>query len=601
MSAASANSTANSTADSDPASGSNDLGDLILQVRDLRERVLQLEKRLGNDLAVPQVSVASPPPPVTRTPESVVPPPAVASSEAAVLPPNMVPVLGRMLVAIAGAYVLRALTDSGVLPAAAGVAIGLIYALIWLWIAARSPVAAKFAAAVSCSTSVLIMAPLVWEASGRLKVMSSATSAAFLAAFALIALALGSKTRNGIIATIAGASSLALAFTLLLARNDIVPFTAALLVIAAAMEFAAWRGHPPGARAFAALAADSAVLLFPLLMSSGHGMPEAWVRVPPYAALAAQIALVAIYIGTAVTQTVVRRRTLASAEMAQTAAALLIGIGGAVWVFKDERAVMLGLGAAALAGGMACYAVSFLLFERDSKWNFRAWATFGLFLVLAGIFLPFSRAGFWVLACACAVACCWTAKAFRLPTLGLHGAIYLTLGSAAAGVTGQPLGVLFGIDAGPVEWPTSLAVLLAAGVCWIAIAGIPQGGQGHWRNQISSLAIAAHIVWITAGLVVYTLVGTWRAAFGEAGVPADTLGTVVLTGQSLALAWAGTRWGRRELVWLLYGFMALGGYKLAIRDFMNEHSLALVVSLLCYGGALILLPRMLRSQSAAGG
>jgi hypothetical protein len=243
------------------------------------------------------------------------------------------------------------------------------------------------------------------------------------------------------------------------------------------------------------------------------------------------------------------------------------------------------------------------LFERDNKWNFRAWATFGLFLVLAGIFLPFSRAGFWVLSCACAVACCSIAKAFRLPTLGLHGAVYLLLGSAVAGVTGQPLGVLFGIDAGPVEWRTSIAVLLAAGVCWVAIAGISPGGHGHWRNQISSLTIAAHIVWITAGLAVYTVVGMWRAAFGEAsgGVPADTLGTVVLTGLSLALAWAGTHWGRRELVWLLYGFMALGGYKLAIRDFMNEHSLALVVSLLCYGGALILLPRMLRGKSATGG
>jgi len=52
-------------------------------------------------------------------------------------------------------------------------------------------------------------------------------------------------------------------------------------------------------------------------------------------------------------------------------------------------------------------------------------------------------------------------------------------------------------------------------------------------------------------------------------------------------------------VWLLYGSMALGGYKLATRDFMNEHKLALVVSLLCYGGALILLPRMLRTRSAA--
>jgi hypothetical protein len=507
-----------------------------------------------------------------------------------------------MLVAIAGAYVLRALTDWGVLPAAAGVAIGLIYSLIWLVVAARLPVEAKFAAALSCSTSVLIMAPLVWEAAGRLKVMSSGSSSGVFAAFALIALALGSGTHHRIVATIAGVSSIVMAVALLLARDDIVPFTTALLLIAAAMEFAAWRDLQPGARAFAALAADSSVLLFSWLMSSPRGMPETWVPVSLPAVLAAQLALALIYIATAVTQTVVRRRTLGFAEMAQTAAALLIGIGGAVWVFKEHRAVTLGLGIAALVGGLAFYAVAFRLFERDNKWNFRALATFGLFLVLAGIFLPFPRSEFWILSCACAAACCWAARVLGLPTLGLHGAIYLLLGSAAASATSQPLGVLFAVGSGPPAWLPSISVLLAAAVSWAAIAGIPPGGPGQWRNQISSLALAAHIVWITAGLAVYAILALWRAVVAGASgsLPADTVGTVVLTGLSLTLAWVGTHWRRPELVWLLYGFVALGGYKLAIRDFMNEHNLALVVSLLCYGGALIVLPRMLRRKFATG-
>ena len=170
-----------------------------------------------------------------------------------------------MLLAIAGAYVLRALTEWGVLPAAAGVAIGLVYALVWLWVAARSPVEAKFAAAVSCSTSVLIMAPLVWEAAGGLRSCRPGRAAGVLAAFALIALALGSRTQHRIIGTIAGVSSIVMAFALLLARDDIVPFTTALLVMAAANEFAAWRDLRPGARAFAALAADC--LRSPVLLS----------------------------------------------------------------------------------------------------------------------------------------------------------------------------------------------------------------------------------------------------------------------------------------------------------------------------------------------
>ncbi len=571
---------------SDPAPVSGNLGELILEVQDLRRRVLNLEERLGTTVAArPEVPVSAPPLAVGFG-----------------LPPNVVPVLGRMLVAIAGAYVLRALTEWGALPAAAGVAIGLIYAFIWLWVAGRSPIEAKFAAAVNCSTSVLIMAPLVWEAAGRLKVMSSATSSAVLAAFALIGLGLGSRTQHRIIGTIAGASSIVMAVALLLARDDIVPFTTALLVIAAAMEFAAWRDLQSGGRAVAALAADFSVLTFSYLMSSPRGMPEAWIPVSPSAVLTAQLALALIYMGTAISQSVVRRRTLAFSEMAQTAAALLIGIGGAAWVFKEHRAVMLGLGIAALIGGIAFYGVSFLLFERENKRNFRALSTFGLLMVLAGIFLPFSRSEFWILSCACALGCCYAARTFILPTLGLHGAVYLLLGSLAAGATSQPLQVLFAIGAGPVEWRASIGVLVAAAVSWVAIAGISPGAPGHWRNQISSLALAAHVVWITAGLALYGILAIWRTGVsGESGsVPADTLGTVVLTGLSLALAWAGTHWRKRELVWLLYGFMALGAYKLAIRDFSNERNLALVVSLLCYGGALIVLPQMLRGKRAAG-
>ncbi len=565
------------------AGGAVDLGELIVQVQDLRQRVLKLEERLGSTVAASEVPLSAPPLPIGFG-----------------LPPNALPVLGRMLIALAGAYVLRALTDWGVLPAAAGVAIGLIYALIWLWVAAHSPVEAKFASTLSCSISVLIMAPLVWEAAGRLKVMSSGISSGVLAAYALVALALGSRTQHRIIGTIASISSIVMVVALMLARDDIVPFTTALLVIAAAMEFAAWRDLQPGARAFAALAADSSVLLFSYLMSSPRGMPEAWVPVSSRALLTVQLALALIYLGTALSQTVVRRRTLAFAEMTRTGAALLIGIGGAVWVFKEHRAVMLGLGIAALAAGIAFYAVSFLLFERDNKWNFRALATFGLFLVLVGIFLPFSRSGFWILSCACAVACCCLARVFALPTLGLHGAVYLLLGSAVARSTTQPLSVLFAIGVGPVEWLASIGVLLAAAACWVAITGISLGAFGRWRNQISSLLLAAHVVWITAGLGVYAILAMWRTAVGRgsSSIPADTLGTVVLTGLSLALAWVGTRWRRRELVWLLYGLMALGGYKLAIRDFMNEHNLPLVISLLCYGGALIILPRMLRAKSA---
>ena len=272
-------------------------------------------------------------------------------------------------------------------------------------------------------------------------------------------------------------------------------------------------------------------------------------------------------------------------------------------MFRSNGAAMLALGISGLIGGLACYMISFLRFDRSDKWNFRAWATFGLSLVLAGTFLPFSGAGFWVLWCGCAVVCCWAAMGARRPTLGLHGAIYLTLGAAVSGAAGQALSVLFGGGSAPFQWLVSVGVLAAAMLSLAAIALSWPGEAARWRKQVSLFAISANITWILSGIAGHTLILVWLGVGGEdrrGGIPADTLGTVVLTTLSVALAWASTHWHKRELAWLVYGFMGLGAWKLATRDFVNERDLALVISLLFYGGALILLPRMLRKASQLG-
>jgi len=500
---------------------------------------------------------------------------------------------------MAGAYLLRALTELGAMPPTVGVAIGLLYAVVWLLVAARLPVEQELATVLTCGASMLIMGPLVWEASERLKVIPPSAGAAVLVGVACIALAVSWRKRQILISGIVCVSSTLIAAALLLATRDLLPFTLALLAIAAALEFAAWRDHPTGSRWFSAITADAAVIVFSWLMARENGLPEGYVPTSTRAVLAAQLLLILIYVATAVTQSVVRRRTLSFSEIAQTASALLIGIGGVVWVFRSNGAAMVTLGISGLIGGLACYMISFLRFDRSDKWNFRAWATFGLSLVLAGTFLPFSGAGFWVLWCGCAVVCCWTAMGARRPTLGLHGAIYLTLGAAVSGAAGQALSVLFGGGSAPFQWLVSVGVLAAAMLSLAAIALSWPGEASLWRKQVSLFAISANITWILSGIAGHTLILIWLGvARGWAGrIPADTLGTVVLTTFSVALAWASSHWPKRELAWLVYGFMGLGAWKLATRDFVNERSLALVISLLFYGGALILLPGILRKAS----
>ena len=522
------------------------VAELFLEVADLRKRVLDLEKRLD----VSSESPATAPIGTTEAP-------------ALDLPPGAVSIFGRMLIAIAGAYVLRALTDWHALPGPAGVALGLLYAFIWLGIAARSSRAEKFALAVNTSTSVVILAPLIWEATIRLKVLSPAISAAVLAIYAIAALAMDG--------TIASASAILLAIGLIAGTHDIFPFAVALLVMAAAHEIAACQGRKAGSRTLAALSTTACILLW------------TWAPSSTAALFSTQLALALIYLASATIQSIMRRRTLTLAEIAQTSMALLAGMGGAVWAFHTARSMMFALGIAALSGGIGCYAASFRLFERDSKRNFRAWSTFGLLLVLAGIALPFSLDGFWILCCACAVICCWTALRFRLPTLALHGAVYYAVGSAVSGATGQPLMVFFGIGAAPPSLWNPLLVVGTGVAAWTAIARL---AGDHVRNQVSSTVIAGHLLWIAGGLIASV-------------ARSDTAGTIVLIATALTLAWAGKRWSRREFIWLLYGFMAMAAYKLATRDFRDEHNIALVLSLLSYGGALIVLPKVLAGTRGA--
>lgn len=70
--------------------------------------------------------------------------------------------------------------------------------------------------------------------------------------------------------------------------------------------------------------------------------------------------------------------------------------------------------------------------------------------------------------------------------------------------------------------------------------------------------------------------------------------SVLLIGLAVALAWASSRWMRKELLWLVYPVMAAGAYKLLLVDFAEAKPVALAVSLLTFGGALLLLPRLVR-------
>jgi hypothetical protein len=379
-----------------------DPADLEREIHDLQRRVAALESYLPQG-AAPAAQLPALPAPAEALPTS-----------------DLLPALGRGLLALAGAYLLRALVEAGALPTGAGVAIGLVYAVAWLIWAARTPAERRLEAAIHGLTAVLVLVPLLWEATLRFHVVGAWTAALILLFFTLFGLAISWRKNLLIVATIATLAGLGTAAALLVATHDVLPFTFVFLATAAAVEISACLEHWLSERWLAAAAADLAVLLATWLVTNPRGLPEVYAPIPHGWLVAAQVALLAIYLASTIVRTLFRGFTFTAFETAQCIAAFAISVGGGLRLSPAMPVV-------AVCCGTACYIVAFALLARGR--NFYTYSTFAILLVLAGsriVLTGSTSAAVWS---ALAIGSAWSGRL----TLHFHGIVYLLLALAAAG------------------------------------------------------------------------------------------------------------------------------------------------------------------------
>jgi hypothetical protein len=392
------------------------------QVRDLQARVARIEHELGfDDVRTPLRGTDD------RILSSVMP-------ESPVIPPAQLSVLvGRALLGLAAAYLLRAFTESGMLPGRIGVGVGVIYAMLWLVWAARTPTDQRVETALHGLTSALVLSPLVFEAVSRFHAISSWSAAALLVAFTVVGLCLSWRKDLLIVATFATLASVGTAAALLIVTHDALPFTFAFLAIAAAVELAACLNHWLSERWLTAAAADLSVLFTTWLVTNARGLPETYVPIPHAGLYAAQAALLAIYLASIIVRTLLRGYTVTIFEAAQCAVVFAIGVGG-------------GLRFSILICAAACYLVAFEVLDGDGHRgrNFYAYSTFGILLVIAGSRIVFQADVAAILWAGLAVATAWAGSQFGRKTLEVHGAIYLLLAVVGSGALERSIALLLG-------------------------------------------------------------------------------------------------------------------------------------------------------------
>ena len=576
------------------------LQEVLEQLRDLQRRVSALEQRIP----APQTAGE---PLLPATPE---PGPVIAAKPSTIGSAAAAAVIGRGLLGIAGAYFLRALTELGTLPLKTGIFAGVAYAFLWLILAARSPAEQRLITTLHSLTAVLVLEPLLWEAVVRFRTVENWTAALILSLFSVFGLAVSWRKNLSVIAWISTLAGAGTALVLLFATRDLVPFTFALLIMAAAVEFSACFEHWLPERWVMALAADGAMLLTGYMVSREGGLPQSYTAIPLAAALIAHLGLLFIYSASTMMRTLWRGFPFTVFETAQSAAAFLIGMGGALQIARMQGAGAWLLAAFTLLTGAGCYLVSFAFLERreHSDRNFYTYSTFGLLLVLSGSRMLLEETWIVVVWSALALLCVWIGARRDRLTLRWHGTLYLLLAAVSSGITALASGLLVGIG-------TGIAAFGAAGWANTAMALVCYGIMIHYTRQKETsraqvavfFLVAAVGIWNAGGLLAGILTGIcvqWRGVQDSLAYCA-TLRTLVLTGGAVLLALVGGRWRRQELVFLVYPVMVLGAYKLLTQDLRQDRTLALFLSLVLYGGALMLLPRLFQSRSgrpaAAGG
>lgn len=522
--------------------------------------------------------------------------PAPADTRAVV---SSISLVGRTLVVLGGGFLLRAVTEAGMLSRPAGTAAGLVYALAWLVFADLAGRRGNRRSAVFYGLSgILIAFPLLWETIRTYDFLSPDSAIGAATAVGMVTLVVAWRQRLQPLAWLVSGALAATVFSLSWGPGALIPAAFSLVLLGVVTLWIGYIRDWFGLVWLTAFLADVVVLMIALLFIADS---EAQVRfgLEPHLVIAVQVFALLAYLGSIVGRTLFRHRDVIPLEVLQTGALLILGVGGAVIVARSVGIVLMPLGLGCLALSAGCYGVAFTVLDRrmGGRSNFIYYTTLAIVLALVSGTLFLERNVLSLVFVGLALFARWFGLRYSRVTLAGHSVFYVLAAAAWSGLLASAANAL----AGSVDldrWGHGPAlIVLAAG---LAIGGAPVTPHRRTWGALSvvpRILLYILIVFSLNGLVV-ALLNPLVAGTGDAAVTA-ALRTVVLAGSAFGLAWISRFERSRPAAWLVYPFLAAGGLKLLLEDLRMGRPVTLFVSLAVYGGALILAPRLLRRRSEA--
>ncbi len=505
--------------------------------------------------------------------------------------------IGHTLLIFGGAYLLRAITDFQFVPTAIGLLMGATYAVFWLYMAWRKSADECITAAILGALSIVLIMPLLVEATQHFKLLTGQQSAIALAIYCTFAFGVALQRNLRTLAWLTTAGGIVTGLAIMIASHSAYVVATLLILLGLATLWIAYSKDWIGLQWLGAAGANAVVLGL-----VGLSTTDQWAIEPETAAIFATFLLLT-YLVSFVYRTHIQGYSVAMFEPLQALAASAIAFSAAI-VAAHAGQFGLGLmGILSIVVGGSAYALAFSPETRRLRGrNFFYYSTLGLVFVLAGsgLMLPHNAA-----------AILWSLLAIMMAVLsGRTGRVALSLqctlllfaAGIYAGILATGLQALAG-DAGP-GWPGLSVTHMVVAAATVACLFIPVAQQSERWGRLAGLPqliVLALSVWEVGGLMVVFLAPLLA---GAAGAEPDlaalaSVRTAVLSVAAVTLAVSSRHWRWPEARWLAYPLLILVAIKLFAEDFPHGHAASLFVSLAFVGSALLLVAKVIKRAEPA--
>lgn len=556
------------------------LDDLIARVEALEKRVAGLEHQAHTE-AIP-----------------IAKPMAAAQAIAQPLEPLLLSgvfsVIGSALLGIAGAYLLRALSGTSLVQRRIVAGLAVAYAVGWLVAAARAVHRRQFAGILFAATSVLILAPMLWEMSLRFHAMPAGVAAVVLAGYTAMVTGLTWHFGRTHVLSVGYAGAAASALALLVGTHDMAPFAIVLLVMVAAGEYLAIRGVGLSARPLVALVCNAgiwSVLFIYRIPESGRSDYPAlgWPVV-----MAIGCALFILWTCGIAIRVLWLRRRMTAFDVLQAIISFLLASIALEWFMPDAGSAVLG--ACCIVLSVSCYLAAFgPLRQSEYPRNFHVFAIWGAALLVAGVFLCAPGSVATALFAIAGLGATLAGRRIASRTLTCQGLAYLVLAAAAAGLHVYVFDALTGKMPARPAW--DLFVVIACALLLYALTR--ERPDEGWPEQAIHLVAATVAASSAMAILASAFFRLASMAFEPDVFHVAFIRTITICSTAIGLALGGSRWSRPAMTRVAYAAMALVAAKLLFEDLRHGRMEYIAASICLVALTLIAVPRITHRQHRA--